>query len=405
VQRPAIPQWRRVVTPIALALLSLFAAITIWIAVTDAENPNRVAVFSGAIEVRAVNVPEGLAVASIREPSVSLRVSATEDDFAELTVADFRAEVDLSGVRQSSDQLVLARVVSDKDVEITEVAPAFVTVTLEPVATKLVPVQANIVGSPPQGYSVGDVESNPTTVRVTGATSLVNLVATAGADVTVTGLRASLQQRTELTPRDSRGADIRGVRVEPSNTDLRVPVAQQEVTLALTVVPTVQGTLADGYNLIGVSSDPPAIAVTGSLEVLQAASFLGTEPIDVTGLRADTTRTVRLRLPAGLAVARDSVSVRIRVQPASGEMTLSLAPEVTGVADGLRATLQTSTLEVRLRGQLPVLREIQPGEIKATVSAAGLSEGVQILRPEIAVPEGVEVAAIDPAQVVVVLRR
>jgi hypothetical protein len=86
-------------------------------------------------------------------------------------------------------------------------------------------------------------------------------------------------------------------------------------------------------------------------------------------------------------------------------MTLSLAPEVTGVADGLRATLQTSTLSVRLRGQLPVLREIQPGEIKATVSAAGLSEGVQILRPEIAVPEGVEVAAIDPAQVVVVLRR
>jgi YbbR domain-containing protein len=167
----------------------------------------------------------------------------------------------------------------------------------------------------------------------------------------------------------------------------------------------VQGTLADGYNLIGVSSDPPAIAVTGSLEVLQSASFLGTEPIDVTGLRADTTRTVRLRLPAGLAVARDSVSVRIRVQPASGEMTLSLAPEVTGVADGLRATLQTSTLSVRLRGQLPVLREIQPGEIKATVSAAGLSEGVQILRPEIAVPEGVEVAAIDPAQVVVVLRR
>jgi YbbR domain-containing protein len=404
VQRP-VPQWRRVATPIALALLSLFAAVTIWIAVTDAENPNRVAVFGGAIEVRAVNVPDGLAVASIREPSVSIRVNATEDAFEELTTEDFRAEVDLSGVRQSSDQLVIARVATNRNVEIVEVSPPFVTVTLEQVATKLVPVQANLVGSPPQGYSVGNVETNPTTVRVSGATSLVNLVASAGADVNVTGLRASLQQRTDLIPRDPRGADIRGVRLEPGNADLRIPVSQQEVTLAMTIVPTVQGSVAEGFNLVGVSSDPPAVAATGSLEVLQAVAFLGTEPIDVTGLRADATRTVRLRLPAGLAATRDSVSVRIRVQPAIGEMTLAVAPQVTGVAENLRATLQTSSLTVRLRGQLPVLRQLQPGEVRATVNAAGLDEGVHVLRPEVTVPEGVEVVSIDPSQVVVVLRR
>src|SRR5688572_15544339 len=122
-QRPSIPQWRRVATPIALALLSLFAAISIWIVVTDAENPNRVAVFGGAIEVRAVNVPDGLAVASIQEPSVSIRVSASENEFEELTIEDFRAEVDLSGVRQSSDQIVLARVATNRNVEIVEVSP------------------------------------------------------------------------------------------------------------------------------------------------------------------------------------------------------------------------------------------------------------------------------------------
>jgi YbbR domain-containing protein len=385
----------------------LFAAIVIWIAVTDAENPSRVDVFSGAIEVQAVNVPEGLAVASVRETSVSLRVSASENDFEELTAADFRAEVNLAGVRDTSDQVVIARVVSDKDVEIVEVSPAFVTVVLEPATSKLVPVQAKLAGSPPQGFSVPpeSIEANPPTVRVTGAPSLINLVASASADVNVTGLRVNVQQQFTLTARDSRGADIRGVSVEPGIAEFRVGIVQQEVTLAVTVVPTVQGTVADGHNLIGISSEPAAIAVSGPLEALQALAFVNTEPIDIGGLRSETTRTVRLRLPSGLQASRDSVSVRIKVAPAPGELTTSLAPQVSNLGENLKATLQTATVQVRLSGDLPLLRSLTPGAVRATVDAAGLDEGVHVLRPAIATPEGVQVLGMDPQQVVLVLRR
>ena len=70
----------RTVTPIALAIVSLLAAVALWVAVTDAENPRESRVFGAAIEVEAVNVPDGLAVASISQSAVSLRVSATDDD-------------------------------------------------------------------------------------------------------------------------------------------------------------------------------------------------------------------------------------------------------------------------------------------------------------------------------------
>ena len=39
-------QWRRIATPIALGLVSILAAVALWVAVTDAENPTRVAVFT-----------------------------------------------------------------------------------------------------------------------------------------------------------------------------------------------------------------------------------------------------------------------------------------------------------------------------------------------------------------------
>ena len=405
-RRPAYPQWRRIGTPIALAALSLAAAIVIWIAVTEAENPTRVDVFRGAIAVRAVNVPEDLAVASIREPSVSLRVSATEAVFARLTTEDFRAEVDLSGVRQpTSGQVVLSRVLTGEDVKIVGVSPSFVTVVLEPVTPKLIPVQPNVVGAPPQGYSVGAVEANPATVRVSGAASLVNLVASAGADINLTGLRASLEQRAVLTPRDARGADIRGLAVDPGSADIRITVTQQEVTLALTIVPVVQGSVADGFNLIGLSSDPPAVAVSGPLELLQAHAFLNTDTIDVTGLSDDATRDVRLRLPAGLRATRENVTVRLKVVPAPGEITLLVAPQASDLGENLKATFQTASVSVRLSGDLPLLRDLQPGAVQAIVSAAGLSEGVHVLAVEIVAPDGVQVVSKDPAQVVLVLGR
>jgi YbbR domain-containing protein len=295
--------------------------------------------------------------------------------------------------------------VDRRGVEIVEVSPAFVSVTLETSTSKQVQVQANLIGTPAQGFSVTSVETTPTTVRVSGAASLVQLASTAVADVNLTGLRVNLQQQYSLTPRDARGVDLRGLTLEPSNADVKVAISQQEVTLGLTVVPQVQGVPAEGYNLVAATSDPPAIAVTGPIELLNSLSFVTTEAVDASGLRADAVRTVRLRLPAGLNATRDSVSVRLRVVPAPGEMQMPVAPQVTNVPENLRATLQTTSITVRLSGEAPTLRTLTAGSVRATVSAAGLDEGVHVLRPLITVPDGVQLVSSDPAQVVVVLTR
>src|SRR5687767_15812466 len=123
-RRPTRGSVRRAITPVFLAAVSLVAAFALWFAVTESDNPTRAAVFGAGIEVRAVNVPAGLAVASIRAPVVSLRVRADDNTLSKLTAADFRAEVDLSNLRQTNaDQVVILRVVGDKKVEVVEVSP------------------------------------------------------------------------------------------------------------------------------------------------------------------------------------------------------------------------------------------------------------------------------------------
>lgn len=407
IRTPQSPQWRRIATPIALAVVSLFAALVLWIAVSDAENPQTEVDVPG-VQVRPINVPEGLAVRSISPNPVRLTVLADDDIKNRLTPDDFNVTVDLTNARETVDVALEFDTIDDaRNVEAKSVSPAVVTVVLEPSLTKTVPVRPSPVGSLPQGYTLPNVpEVSPSTVRITGASSLVSLVDYVSADVNLTGLRANLTQQSTLIPRDARGLEIGRVTVEPARAETKVTVQQQDISVQIPVVASLQGAAAEGYNIIGVSVEPSTVPISGSLEATQALTSVSTEAIDVSNLTRDFTRTVRLRLPSGVQSSRDTVAVRVRIAPAQGEIIVNLAPQATNVPDGLTASFQTATIAVRLSGTLPDLKTITPGTLRATVNASGLQEGVHTPEPQISnLPPGVQIASIDPRQVVLVLRR
>jgi YbbR domain-containing protein len=400
------PQWRQALTPVALAVVALVAAVALWVAVTDAENPKVQRDFQAAIPIKTIDVPDGLAVASLSQPAVQVRVSAPEDAFKRLSVANFSAQVDLTGVHDNkSSQIVLVEVVGEPDVDIVQVTPAFVDVTLENETSKDVPVKVNRTGSLPQGFSVTSTEANPAKVTVTGADSLVQFVQSADVDVNVTGLRASLQRQSLLTARDASGADVPRVNIEPASAEVHMTVVPQDTRIVLPVVVQTQGSVADGYNINSVTPDPQTVEVSGPLDILQGLTSLTTEAIDVSGAKADLTRSVHLRLPANVDASRDSVNVTIRVAPAQGTKAVIVAPELTDVPSDLQAVPQTTALTIRISGDVPVLNSIAPGSVKATVSLAGKTEGVQTLTPQITLPQGVTLVSVQPEQVTVVLRK
>ncbi len=403
-QRATAPRRRLTVTPIALAIVSLVAALILWIVVTEAETPRRQLEFGGFIEVKAVNVPDGLAVSRISPPAVKLQISTYDDTLARLTTSDFRVEVDLGGLRDGSAELVVvARVTSNLEVDIVQVQRPLVTVELEPSATKQVPVVANVVGEVEQGFRLSSIDLDPGVVRVTGAVSLVELITTAVAEINLDELQASVDRQVFLTVQDSRGVDIRGVLIEPIMIDIKVTITQQEVTLPLSVIPDVQGSVADGFNIVEISVRPSVVSVQGAIEAIRGLTTLKTEPINVDGLSADVTLTVELRLPSGIQVEPESVTVVLSISATQGEIALTVAPRVTGLGEGLTENLQTSSLLLILAGDLPTLKELNASSVSATVDVTDLEPGVHVLTPIILTPPVVELVSSDPAQVVIVI--
>ncbi|MDA1010526.1 MAG: CdaR family protein, partial [Chloroflexi bacterium] len=181
-------------------MLSGLLAISLWVFVTDTENPTIVDQFPQPIPVEAVNVADNLAVAN-QLPAVSVRVSAPTDRWEDVSATNLRAFVDLNRFDARAQEVPVQVEVSGLGgVRVVDVEPRVITVNLEDLVTRLVPVDARAIGSLPIGYELGAMDLGATAVTVSGPESLVARVAEAAADVNVTGLTVNLEQTVTLKP-------------------------------------------------------------------------------------------------------------------------------------------------------------------------------------------------------------
>ncbi len=401
--------WRRLRalmrnTP-GLAVLSFLLAVVLWYFVTDTENPTLIDVYPSPISVEPVNVTEALAVAN-QLPAVQVRISAPADRWERLTPANFKAVVDLNGFGARSQEVpVRVEVDGVRGVRVIDVQPRTIVVNLEDLATRQVSVAARAVGSPPLGYQIGAVTPQTTSARVSGPESLVALIDQAVADVNVTGLTVNVQQNVVLKAVGTGGAEIRGVRLEPTNVPVNVEVIQTTIVRTVPLAVDVAGEPDPGYAVSRVASSPSAIQVQGPIEVLQQIDRIRLSAVSVAGARSDVVRSVQIPLPAGLSyVDRDRATVTVTITAAAGSRRTTLAVEVLNVAPGRVARVQGSgSVDVILDGPLPVLNAMAAGELRATVDAGGASTGTLTLQVNVKAPDGVTVKSVQPASVTVTI--
>ena len=390
-----------------LAVLSLGLAFGLWFFVTDRENPNETLNFNRAIEIEVVNVPNELAVSNISETSVRIRIEAPRSDIDGLEAEDFRATVDLGGYEEGTFTDVVVNVEPPNSrVNVVNVTPPRVSVTLEPLRTKDVPVRVSTVGSPQTGFEVAGTTVEPERVTVSGPESLVDLVDSAVAEVNLTAERTDIDQNVALQPRDRLNGGISRVNVNPENANVQVDIVQREYSLQYAVTPLITGQPAGGYNVTGVLVEPAVVVLTGPLEILQSIDPLRgvpTEEISIADARDDVVRDAQLVLPDGVrAQSNDTVRVTIAVTAARGEVSFLVTPQVRNVGAGLTAT-PAGAVTVTLSGEVPVLQTLSPQSIDVSVNASGLGPGLYSLPVEVTPPGGTTVSRIEPAEAGVAL--
>ena len=389
-----------------LAVLSVVLAFGLWIFVTDAENPTRTRVLAVDIPVEAVNVPQDVAIANTLAP-VRVRVTVAEDVFDSLSTADFEATVDLDGLTVGDYELpVQARALSSRGgLRVESVLPAAIDVQLAQLVSKSVPVVVELEGEVPSGYTRTEADPAEATVIVSGPQLQVDQVSEARGVIDIDGRTQNVDQAVRLVARDNRGTLVPGVTLEPSTTSVSISITQEKFSRPVAIDPQISGAPADGYNVVGISVNPPTVTVRGEQAFIEGTSSIPTRPVDVSGASADVVRSVSLDLPSGAEVSGGVpvVTVTVKIAPALGLATFGVPLTVSGLGASLSIQGALPTVQVTLFGELPALRALSPSDITVAADLNGKDAGTHNITLKVASPSGTSVRTVSPSAVDITL--
>ena len=390
-----------------IALLSIVLALSLWIYVTDRENPDVTDWLPFTVAVEEANPPPLLFMYPPLQESIRVRVRAPESVCERLAAGDFRATVDLADVTGGRTTVDVNVESLEPRAVVVDFSPETTSVTLENVVVRTVPVRTQLVGVPPRGFEAREITVEPGEAVVTGPESLVSRVEAVEVDVNLTGIRSDFEQpQLLLQARDASGSDIQGVSIEPESAFVRAEIVQLEFSIDIIVRPDVSGLPAAGYNVTAVQADPATVVVTGSLEVLQGLDVVQgilTETVSIEGTTASVVRAATLQLPEGASIDQTIVTVRVTIEAARGQFSFDVVLQMTNLGEGLNASITPPTVRVVLEGAVPDLRAMGVNAILADIDLDGLGAGDHVVPVRVQAPPDTVLISISPPEVSVTL--
>src|SRR5512142_1680928 len=163
--------WRNVRT----FLWALLLALAVWLAAVTAADPDQVRAYPNPVNVEVIGQDPGLVVDGSLPKQVELTLRAPQSVWDQLTARPdaVRAILDLSGLSAGVHTINLQIQVGVRPVRIVSATPSSVVVTMEPLVTRTLPLQATVQGQPAIGYQPGELTVDPKQVLLAGPQSVV----------------------------------------------------------------------------------------------------------------------------------------------------------------------------------------------------------------------------------------
>ena len=354
---------------------------------------------------RRINQPPSAFILGALEDVHDIRYFAPVDAADRLSSAAFTAWIDLKDVvADPTTGLVTVPVhliASDQRVTILDYTPQQVTIHLDPIVSRSVPVTVSH-GPVPEGLEVGEPVLSQATVTASGPESVVSQIVSAEARVRIQSSGIDVDQLVDLVAVDGRDEVLSPVDLTPSSIRVSIQVGNPVTTKSVPVVAIVSGTPGDGFEIVSTTLDPPVATISGDAVTLATLTSVATLAVSVEGATASLTQKVGLALPDGLTVVGSpTVSVTVGLRASAATRNFSAGLIVVGAEPDRTYAIGVDSVVITLGGGQQALDAVDAGAFAASVNVAGLPDGQQQVGVRVAVPAGLRLISISPAQVTV----
>ena len=377
---------------LSLKILSAIFAVVLWTVIVNVYDPTTSYTFSN-VSVQLINTEsltdKNYSYEIVEGGKISVYVSGPKSIVTNIKASDIVATADLSKISAFADYVdIHVSVVKDgqvlNNVEATPKTSA-VRLSIENRDTKTVNVVSEITGSAADGYAVVRRVLNPTSVKVTGPSSVIDNIDHAGISFDVTGATADVTGTADIHLYDSDNNEINDSSVELTQTSVGY-TAQVVRTKTVSIEVKTSGKPADGYRVSGVTLNRDSVVVYGDTNMLN---------INVDGLTENKVYKFGLSdfIDKSLTIldnARIEVTVRIE---STGNKTITLNTsdiKVSGLETGMSYSFEDRTFSIDVEGSETAIAALDASAITMTADLSTYTtSGIQSITLSVKLPDGV----------------
>ena len=363
---------------ILMKLLSLLIAIILWVVVINADNPRKTLEFQNLpvelLEQDTLLTRYGLVVSEIDTETVSVKVGGNFKTLGSVSAENIKVRADLSTYTEPGTYRLSYDVSAPIGITVEERTPERIPVVLEKIVEKELPVQVVYEGVLPTGISFSEVELEPSTVWVSGVSSVMERADHAVVTVNVSGLNDDYSAAHDYVIEDESGNTVQSSYTNfiDKSVNVSIPVFMTKtVPVEVSVIPSA------GVPRTSVATvyEPSEVTVYGRVSDVRGLRAFNVGEIDVRDFVLTCTRTFPLTLPENVDFYEDVVeTVDVYVYFRDVETTVFTVNDITleNVPEDVNLELLTNSLDVTVRSNKDSLKNLTTDKIKVTVDLADL---------------------------------
>lgn len=290
-------------------ILAVIFAMILWIFVMNEQNPPIEMSFQAPLELRNL---AGNLVASDTPDFVRVKVRGPRSVVAALSQQDIKAYVDVKGLTEG-ENIVKVHTSIPSNLEVVEVMPDKLTVTLDSLVSRQLPVEIQTTGTLPPGSTLTQVTSSLKTVRVDGPRSQMDALTKVLAYVDISDKKANFTVEAQLTAINAEGKSIERLTITPQRTNVSVVLSGGSKKL-VDVKTIVINESPRNIILKRITTAPDKVELYGESNLVDKIDAVYTDPISLANIDKPTNIEVKLQLKEGITAKNNTVIVHIDVE-------------------------------------------------------------------------------------------
>lgn len=387
---------------------SLIVSLMLWVYVTDIEGDTQTEtfrdvklIFQGEDQLRDT---KDIILTGVDTSSVSVTLTGSRRAISQLNSSEITAVVDISKITYTGKMQFTYDLIYDDDVDSTGITienrqPETISFTLDKQVTRNIDVKGVFNGSVAENFTQENLEFNPSTVKVSGPAEEINKIQDAWVVIEKENVDKTFTVDAPYILRDKDGNELEfddDVTLETGTVSVTLPIkATKEVQLTVDLI---SGGGASAEKNAVITCVPETVTISGDSDVLAGINKISLATIDLADVNPSMTETYTLFIPNDTENISGVTEVTVTVQikgVSTSKKTLNNI-ECKNNTEGYIATIMTPSMDITVRAEDSVLRQIGSNNLRGVVDLTELGNAVGIF----AVPVEVHVDGFPTAGVI-----